>query len=50
MVPNLHGVTVRNLAVDALGDDELAALGAVADKVLARLDEAAQPPDATSNG
>jgi hypothetical protein len=49
MVPNLHVVTVRNLVFDALGD-ELAALGAVVDKVLARLDEAAQPPDATSNG
>jgi hypothetical protein len=43
-------VTVRSLIFDAIGDDELAALGAVVDKVLARLDEAAQPPDATSNG
>jgi hypothetical protein len=43
-------LTVRNLIFDALGNDELAALGAVVDKVLARLDEAAQPPDAASTG
>ncbi|MDI3405705.1 MarR family winged helix-turn-helix transcriptional regulator [Streptomyces cavernicola] len=39
-----HVRAVRRLIFDAVGEEELAALGAVLDKVLARLDEGAELP------